>query len=140
MSVRERDAMIAHLFFDWRWVEGEGPIRLGLASSHWLLPSGKDLKQVSAEEAETLNLYATPATFSIKALPKYSTDIGAAWALVEGYDQVDLRLQGGEWVCTLRFQRPAPSGKDSELVEASARAESAPLAICRAAYKATRVG
>lgn len=135
MSVRERDAMIAHLFFDWRWVEGEGPVRLGLTSSHWLLPTGKELSQVSSEEAETLNLYTTPATFSLKSLPHYSTDIGAAWALIEGYDQVDLRLLGGEWVCTLRFQRAGDS-----MVEASARAETASLAICRAAYKATRAG
>lgn len=134
MTDRERDAMIAHLFFDWRWVEGEGPIRLGLAASHWLLPSGKELKQVSGDEAETLNLYATPATFSIKSLPRYSTDIGAAWALVEGYDQVDLKLANAEWICALRYQRAGGA-----MVEAAAKAATAPLAICRAAYKASRL-
>lgn len=136
MSTRERDAMIAHLFFDWRWVEGEGPIRLGTAQAQWLLPSGKELSKVSQEEAETLNLNRSPATFTLKALPHYSSDIGAAWSLVEGYDQVDLRLVNGEWTCSLRFQRLGK--QSSELVDATAKGTSASLAICRAAYKASR--
>lgn len=136
MSTRERDAMIAHTFFEWRWVEGEGPIRLGLAQTQWLLPSGKELNKVSPEEAETLNLNSAPATFTIKSLPHYSSDIGAAWSLVEGYDQVELKLLNGEWVCALRFQRAGRQA--AEMIEAIAKAPTASLAICRAAYKASR--
>lgn len=136
MSARERDAMIAHTFFDWRWVEGEGPIRLGLAQAHWLLPSGKDLSKVTPDEAETLNLSSAPATFTLKSLPHYSSDIGAAWSLVEGYDQVEIKLLDGEWICALRFKR---AGRDTaDMVEAIAKGPTASLAICRAAYKASR--
>lgn len=134
MSDRERDAMIAHHFFEWRWVEGEGPIRLGLSSSQWLLPAGKELNKVSPDEVETLNLSKSPATFSIKSLPRYSSDVGAAWALVEGYDEVDLRLVKGEWLCALRFARVGRP----DMVEALAKGPTASLAICRAAYKASR--
>ncbi len=59
-------------------------------------------------------------------LPKYSTDISAAWEVVEKFVPLSLDHTDGNWRCGI--------AKEGEVYHAGA--ESAPHAICIAALKA----
>lgn len=65
--------------------------------------------------------------------PAYSTDIGAAWAILDKLTLPSIKqLPDGRWqvVCLVR--------REPELVTASASADTAPMAICLVALNASR--
>lgn len=64
-------------------------------------------------------------------VPAYSTEIGAAWQVAECFDEVQLWKGPHGWSC--RMER----GEDEHVQHGEAlRADTAPLAICRAALAA----
>jgi len=70
--------------------------------------------------------------------PPYSTDIAAAWLVVEKLSALKLRAQiedsdGKSWTCTFHKWIGAPFCWDDV---GSSIADTAPLAICRAALRA----
>jgi hypothetical protein len=77
-----------------------------------------------------------PAVYPSQGLPPFSTDIAAAWLVVEKFlDQHDFDLNNlmdndGEWMATIK-----PLNSDEYVM---AKADTAPLAICRAALLARR--
>lgn len=67
-------------------------------------------------------------------LPSYSTDIDAAWLVVDAFDEVDLHKGPHGWLC--RLER----GADDAVEHGEAiRADTAPLAISKAALAAVGV-
>ncbi len=72
-------------------------------------------------------------------VPRYSTDIAAAWVLWERIDFGSKRLHevGGVWYAIVSGDRWGPRGHMGlNNDECQVRADTAPLAICRAALKA----
>jgi hypothetical protein len=113
---RELDALVAERVMLWSGV-GNRPDRMStyLGGDGW---SGNRLDQ-----GEVLS-----------DIPYYSTAVGAAWLLVEGLDEdwccslQEHPAEYNEWACTFAHRRDALS--------VSGSANTAALAICRAALKA----
>lgn len=81
-----------------------------------------------------------PAT---EEMPFYSSDIAAAWEVVEKLPDYDLKRRYGKWACTSLgddcvWELDLPPGI-SDLTKLGAVADTAPLAICLAALKARGV-
>ena len=79
---------------------------------------------------------------SYSQLPHYSTDIAAAWMVVEGlskrfWPEVG-RMDNGTWYCEIVGRGDTPAQVSNGPI-AHEIAETAPLAICRAALKAVGV-
>jgi hypothetical protein len=119
---REMDALIAEKIFGLAWLRGQ-------YGKYEYLRQDDDTKYACAK------LLATGELFPNKTLPKYSTDIAAAWQVVE---KMSSRKDWDEHpVCIVRNY----AFKDMWTVELrdydfDATAETAPLAICRAALLA----
>lgn len=67
---------------------------------------------------------------SYRILPKYSTDIAAAWLVVEKFPFCSLDFDATNWRCELS------DGDKIFIASSDLRNPSAPLAICRAAVMA----
>lgn len=63
-----------------------------------------------------------------RPLPRYSTNMSAAWELVELFEVYEMSCYQGRHLCTLSHQDPIKFGFANE--------ETAALAICRAALNA----
>lgn len=123
---RELDAVVAMEVMDYKFV-AHGPGSFD--SGHYLRP----IQMADGKHTEIKTL--------IGDLPAFSTDIAAAWEVVEklGRDGWWQRLERdwvdaeAPWECYLM-----PS-ESLNLDNASARADTAPLAICLAALRAARL-
>lgn len=106
-------------------------------------PAGRELDEMVGK---ALGLEPTPGLYTFfgtdptahPVWPHYSTDIAAAWRVVE---EMDVRWEGA-FVEVMRHRDGYtcrifdPGYRQFQDIEASAKAETAPLAICRAALKA----
>ncbi len=132
----ELDILIAETFFEYKWVDTVCGLGHPL---HTLVP--KDWNQPSAMGCAADH---TRDFYSIQPY-KFSSDIGAAWIVVEKLRSVDLslgwrrrdfsitqmdRLEGGLWV----VETNKPGKNNSDRIRASA--DTASLSICRAALLA----
>lgn len=120
MTLRQADAALAERYLCWRWVSGNGPVGFGSWEADWLLPEGMHLPDVHANQWEMLD-DRRQGRFTVKTLPAFTTDIGAAWMLAELLDDVELVKVCGRWKCRIK-----------EVVQV---AETGALALSRAAYK-----
>ena len=106
---REMDALVAEKVMGWKRVPHAHP-EIEAAGGMWLTPRGP------------------------RMCPAYSTDIAAAWGVVEWFTRrsytVALHTTHSDgWVCSIR----------GALLADTAQAPTAPLAICRAALAAVGV-
>lgn len=112
------------------------------------MKAGRDLDRLVAEKVMGLEVHKQADVWLInsgtgKAVPHYSTDIAAAWKVVE-----KLHAQAGPegWEVTINLQNFEPNTAEpfnGWIVTVgceTARASSAPLAICIAALLAVGVG
>lgn len=98
------------------------------------LEAGPELDALVAERVMGIDLDGTKPHLPYRGVgcTPYSTDIAAAWEVLEELGDVTLghqaRVCNGQWVCFVDTSGPfqGPSGA----------ADTAPLAICRAALKA----
>ena len=121
MTNREIDALIA------KKVMGYEPSEF----THW--PCGK------ARSPNQLYWRKDGKLFMFDNLPHYSTDIAAAWQVVEKikgkYRGVEIGYRLGGWFCQIE---DGTSDIDERYI-AQAEADTAPLSICLAALKAVGV-
>ena len=132
MSDRELDAAVAEMVFGWRWIHEDGeqpyavPYLVGPGSSVYYPTVHAKFPNVPKSGGDLLN---------------YSTDIAAAWEVVE-------KMRTNGWFFSLadsielpdfiaRFTTCPPVG--SPIPDHSAMNVSAPLAICLAALRAVGV-
>ena len=89
---------------------------------HKIIPNnGKDRPEEWAKEK-----YFIEVDFGISLIPPYSTDIAAAWEVVEKFEYIDVRRFKDHWGCTVYGQ--TVTGK------------TAPEAICKASLLAVMDG
>lgn len=120
---RELDALVAEKVMGWRPMQGGVSMEIGEKGDLWEDGSrkwyGKD---------------GDPRPMRLLPSPKFSTDIASAWLVVEKTDPVFSwvlsRAQDGDYDVSMTFH-----ATDYEIVY-EATADTAPLAICRAALKA----
>lgn len=118
---RELDALVAEKVMGWRWISynNNGFILVPPDQHSRMKPEYVFQDKAGSREHA--------------GLPRYSTDIAAAWEVVEklheipGYEIIDIRL------CSIGYAILAPMGNHMKSVST---AETAPLAICLAALKA----
>ena len=102
------------------------------------MPAGPDMDLLVADKLallprEVINArgFEKQGEWMVGVLPSYSTNISAAWTVVEKLRlMIRPSILAGKWV-VMRFERVYLSGKwegDGEVT-----AETAPLAVCRAA-------
>lgn len=120
MTLRQADAALAERYLCWRWVAGNGPIGFGSWDGDWLLPEEMHLPDVKADQWEMLD-DCRQGRFTVKTLPAFTSDIAAAWMLVEHLEELELVKVGGRWRCRI--------GAVEVLADNGA------LAIARAAFK-----
>ena len=127
---RDMDALIAEKIFDWIWCACPDSFKPGLPMRRWLSePYSNAPRWDGVTEMPIEGLYRQESN-----VLEYSTDIAAAWQVVE-----KLTCTTKQWFhlnqfstgCNAIFQNDAYDGYDAE-----SDAETAPLAICRAALKA----
>lgn len=118
---RDLDARIAEMVFRWQWY---------IADNVQYLRSPHPFAYGCVIDSE--------GTHYLKALPAYSTDIAAAWLVVEQIHQRGLCVSVSalhEWDTKYECSVHHESILD---VVASGEADTAPLAICRAALAAVQ--
>lgn len=92
------------------------------------LQPGREMDEIMIKEV----LGEDPAG---RQAPSYSTDIGAAWELLQKFDWVQLlKGQVGLWTCTIRKYRGTAHR------EFQALSRQAPEAICKVALIASAAG
>ena len=125
----ELDAMVAEKVMGWTAVEA----KYTGASSQWFVPSG-------------VNPFSRPNPNMRQQVPAYSTDIAAAWLVVDkmladGWEldtgiEKKARLEDGQWV--VEFNSSTHNAEHSRGPRAIAH--TAPLAICKASLAAVAHG
>lgn len=133
---RALDALVAEKVMGFRWRRPIQPLLIGYVHYAALLPldAPADGRITTTPDDEAL----TACVRVIDAVPCYSTNISAAWLVVEklremGWANISVsNFHAPEWGCTL-WREP-----DSDYDE-WADAPTAPLAICRAALQAVEV-
>lgn len=134
---RELDALIAEKVMGGRWDRGALYSHVYVEPTGWLLAQ-RDRERFGDDE---LHVYEG-------ALPYYSTEIAAAWRIVEeisGFDtgrdkpwwsMATFYAQRGQIGCRVYACPPGSSIFDADDVIAEAIGDTAPHAICRAALQA----
>ena len=84
---REMDALVAEKIFGWKWIEGLLP---------WGHPS---LISPEHDRQETRSFIYTDKRKPSGTFPKYSTEVAAAWEIVEMIkaSQTEIRIRGMDW-------------------------------------------
>ena len=131
---RELDALVAEKVMGWTWCAGPRPFD-GMIM-RWLFAPGK----------EKLSLAKGNEPMGSLSMPHYSTDVAAAWEVVErlvddGHCPGLIFDDNGHWALPLEGTQNCPMGPGPQdiatsfFIEADMWAETAPLAICRAALR-----
>ena len=142
---RELDALVAERVMGWEWLEratGNGNnTRKALfapLSSDWVRfnfdPAKWSPAKPNTERFADWNQCCESRQRSTRGVPRYSTDIAAAWQVVEHLlhtRNLTFRIQGDNWFSECISYRARFGGRFFY------DANSAPEAICRAALQAT---
>ncbi len=119
----ELDKLVAENVFGWRWVENsrkaKGFACTGLAGD--ICATEEQFKKWDKDNSKDKG-WVNPT------IPSYSTDLAAAWKVVERFTRYSIEKWPEGIVCCVQFG-------EGDFIK-SAIADTAPLAICRVALKA----